>query len=673
MLAVLIGLAVLGGIGYGGWWWLSDTLEDDEAAADDPLSTAIEDYVTAWEEGDGLAMASMVRGEAPEDFEDRHAQMIEGLQADDLTITVGEVDDAVEGRAVVPLTLDLEVPIATEPISWDVELRWIRDRGVWEVEWSLSTLHPEMRPTWRFDSEIADVDRAPILATDGTELAGDGALVDLGFEPGRVLDEDRVIRAFEEALPGTEERVERELNRDDLVSDWFYPIARVSPARADEAWPLLRGVPGILPPRPVRGQARALLDEGFAQHVVGIVDEATAEQLEELGDDYEPGDVVGRYGLEQVYEDQLVGGRIYRGGLRERDDGEFNLLLGEGQEEGAGPIQTTLDVAVQRAAENALADVELPAAIVVVDGTDGAIRAAASRPLTGWNRAFEGRYPPGSTFKLVTAEALLATGMAPDDEVTCPAETSVGGLRVPNAGGRELGDTTFEMAFAESCNTTFATLAAQLGGEPLSEAAERFGFDVEPLVPLAAFGGSFPEPGDSAEVGAASFGQARVEASVLHMASVGAAVVSGVWHQPYLIADDGPGESRSLATGTPEPLRRIMLAGVDAGTGSAAQVDGQQVGGKTGTAQTHDGLEHAWFLGTWGDYGFAILIEDGGAGSETAAPIAGRFVAELVALLDGQEDPLEPTDGLDEDVAGTDEDELEPEPLDDDQDEQEGD
>jgi hypothetical protein len=90
------------------------------------------------------------------------------------------------------------------------------------------------------------------------------------------------------------------------------------------------------------------------------------------------------------------------------------------------------------------------------------------------------------------------------------------------------------------------------------------------------------------------------------------------------------------------------------------------VGGKTGTAETHDDQEHAWFIGTWQGLGFAILVEGGGAGSDVAAPIAGRLVSELVGLVDGGEDPLEPAEEIEEGAeAGGAGDEVEEEELDD--------
>lgn len=648
VLAVVVGLAVVGALGFGAWMWLSETIDGDVAEeptpGDDAEATA-DAYLAAWAAGDLRTMGDLVR-DPPEDFADRHRQMQAALEPTEIRLERGELATPVDGRATAPVTVSVFLPIVDEPISWETNLELLRDRGQWAVQWTMSTLHPELRPTWRFAIATEEVEREPILAADGTPLAGGGQRVIFGFQPAIVNDPEEVVAAFAEALPGSEVAAERELGRDDLNDDWFYPVVTVSEARADQVSLRLRQASGIL--RRTESGARTLLDDGFAQHVTGIIAEATAEQLEELGDDAEVGMQIPQFGLEAALDDQLTGSEVIRIGLAEaaevadtdggEDPGEVELrvVIGEVQIDPSAPVQTTIDVAVQRAIENTLADVDEPAAIVVIDGSTGAIAGSASRPLGGYNRAFSGRYPPGSTFKVITAEALLATGTTPDDEVSCPGETVVGGLRVPNAGGLDLGTTTFEEAFARSCNTTFAQLGAEAGADALVAATERFGFGVEPLVPLTAFGGSFPEPADTAEVGASSFGQARVEASPLHMASVAAAVAGGTWRQPFLIVDDGPGEQRSLAAGTTDVLRELMRATVTGGTGQEAAVEGQDVGGKTGTAQGTDGVEHAWFIGTWEGFGFAVLVEEGGAGGAVAGPIAGRLVAELVAQVHGE-------------------------------------
>ncbi|MCC5947876.1 MAG: hypothetical protein JJT89_05420 [Nitriliruptoraceae bacterium] len=642
VLAVLIGLVVVGGVVYGGWWWLSDTLDpaEDEAQqaqpGEDPEAT-VAAYLDAWEAGDTTAMATLVRGETPEDFADRHRQLLAGLEAGSLVLEAGEVASEVDGRASVPVAVEVRFEDLAEPIGWDTTIQLSRERGSWGVDWNLTTIHPELRPTWRFGRVSEDVDREPILAADDTPLVGTGNLVTFGFEPTAVDDAEAIVRAFASAIPGSEAAAERELGRDDLVEGWFYEIVTVTETRADEASPRLRQAGGILRRT---STARAPYDTGFARHIVGAIEEATAEQLE--GDDsLERGDRIPQFGLELVFDDQMQGSERILLGLVEGDTGPLQVELGASQADPSAPVETTIDIAVQRAVEDAIELAELPAAVVVVD-TDGAIRGSASRPLGGFNRAFSGRYPPGSTFKVITAEALLAEGAGTGTQVECPAETTVGGLRVPNAGNRSLGTTTLEEAFAISCNTTFATLGGALEAERLTAAAERFGFGVEPLVPLTAFGGSFPEPTDLAERGAAAFGQARVETSPLHLASVAAATIDGSWDQPYLLRGDGPGETIPLATGTADQLRTMMRTVVTDGTGVPAAVDGEEVRGKTGSAQTTDGVTHAWFIGTWEDLGFAVLVEDGGAGGEVAGPIAARLVERLVELVRDGGDPALP-------------------------------
>ncbi|MEX2324118.1 MAG: penicillin-binding transpeptidase domain-containing protein [Nitriliruptoraceae bacterium] len=619
----LVGVAVLVLALAAGWNWLSGFFQRADASAD-PVTT-VAAYLEAWQAGDHLAMVDHVRNPT-DDFVARHDQLIVGLDVQSLELLAQAPQQQVEGRVVVPVEVRAHVDYNPEPIVWPVELTVIREHGEWGIDWSLRAIHPELRDAWQFATESEPVGRAPILAADGTQLAGDTTIVSFGFEPSAVKDPEAMVAAFESAIPGSGRIAEREISRSNLVDGWFYPVATQHEARAGPSWDRLRGVAGVLRQSTT---TRGLYDDGFAQHVVGIVAEATAEQLAELGDSAQPGMRIPQFGLERVMDDRLTGSDVVRAGLREGADGPVRRLLSESQADPSGPVRTTINVRVQQAVEVAVRDASARVGFVVVDANDGAIVAAASRPLNEYNRAFAGRYPPGSTFKIVTLEALLADGATLDDHVSCPAETIVGGLRVPNAQGFELGTVTIREAFAASCNTTFATLGARVGGDALEAAAQRFGFGVEPLVPLTAFGGSFPPPQDTAETAAAAFGQGRVEASALQMAAVAAAAVHGTWRQPFIVAADGPGRTVPLSRSVAEPLTDAMRAAVTDGTGTQAQVDGVDVVGKTGTAQVAGGAEHAWFVGAVDHYGFAIIVEDGGAGGDVAAPIARRFAEFL--------------------------------------------
>jgi hypothetical protein len=649
VLALLVGLAVVGGLGYLGYEWLlttTDPEQQEEAVVAEGAAEVVDTYLAAWTAGDTTTMQEQLTDPVPEDFAQRHDQLTEALQPTSFAVTAGTISEPTDGRAEVDVTVEVTPAGAPRPVAWETSLDLSRNRGVWTVDWSLSTLHPELRPTWEFATETEEVARRPILAADGTELASDDGRW-LGFVPGTIEDPERVVAAFERALPGTGAIAERELNRGELVDDWFYPVVVVSRSRAEAAWTTLRRTPGIAEPRdPPEGQQRTLLDLGFARHLVGVVAEATAEQLEELeeqGVDAPVGTYVPQFGLEALFDDQLTGSEVFRVGLREASGGPLTHTIDEVEAEPSAPVETTIDVGVQRAIENALDGIDEPAAIVVVDGADGAIRGTASRSLFDFDRARTGRYPPGSTFKLVTLEAALEAGYDLDDEVACPARAVVGGLAVTNSADRDLGTVTLGEAFAASCNTSFALLGAELGADALTASAQRFGFDEEPLHPLGAFGGSFPAPADTAELAAAAFGQARVEASPLHLAAMVAAVTEGVWHQPYVLVDDGPGTSRPLATGAAERLRAALELAVTEGTGGQAGIASGGVSGKTGTAQADGGsTEHAWFIGTYDGLGFAILVEGGGSGAEVAAPLAAKLAAELQRFSSGEVDPTDP-------------------------------
>ncbi|MBW3574818.1 MAG: hypothetical protein KY450_08135 [Actinobacteria bacterium] len=361
---------------------------------------------------------------------------------------------------------------------------------------------------------------------------------------------------------------------------------------------------------------------------VGPLDEAGAAAL---GLWYEAGDVVGTSGLQAATEPRLFG----------RPWGAVELVDGRGQVlevlevfPGAAPepVTTTFDADVQAAAEAALAGTSKPAALVAIDAPSGQVRAVATRPTTGFNRAFVGQYPPGSTFKVVTAAALLESGVGPDTTISCPATVAISGFRFSNAGGEALGDIPFATAFYRSCNTAFVQLADDLDSDALAASAERFGFNADLELPVPADAGSFPVPTSPVEQAAAAIGQGRVTATPLQMASVAAAVASGTWRSPHVLVERQAPVERPLPEAAVATLQELMRRVVAEGTGTAAQLPGEPVAGKTGTAEyggARPPRTHAWFLGFRGDLAFAVVVEDGGFGGEVAAPIARSFLSRL--------------------------------------------
>jgi membrane peptidoglycan carboxypeptidase len=302
---------------------------------------------------------------------------------------------------------------------------------------------------------------------------------------------------------------------------------------------------------------------------------------------------------------------------------------------GNKPVRTTLDRRLQAAAERAVGS--KPAALVAVRPSTGEILAIADR-LEEPKGALSALNPPGSTFKVITAAAVLtsastsATGASPATKVDCPAVTVAAQRTIHNDHDFALGEVPLGRAFAESCNTTFARLGVAAGGHRLAGAAAGFGFGAhfDPGVP--AYSGDFPGDATGNALAEASIGQGRVQATTLDMAVVAATVADGTYRSPRLVGGHlttllaGHRAARRLPSEVTAGLRAMMGDVVRYGTAAHA---GLPAGthGKTGTAEYDAaGHTHAWFIGYHGDLAFAVFVERGGEGGKVAAPIAARFL-----------------------------------------------
>ncbi|RKG95990.1 penicillin-binding protein [Corallococcus carmarthensis] len=584
-------------------------------------------YLDAWARND-VAAQRRVLVDAPADFDAQHARWRQDLGVVASRFERLELESEDGATAVMKFH---GVHTLRGLGEWEVEsrLRFERRGQRWSLRWTPEVLHPALRSGDRFGRTRSWGPRAALLDAKGHPLTVPGEVIRVGVLPGRVKDRAAVASVLQAQLGVDPVKVLAALNVASIQPEQFVAFIDVRPERYQQVRSALAPVPGIFFRKKL---ARLTPAEGFAAHTLGRVGEVTAEALQVLGPLYQAGDVVGLSGLERAQERTLAGRPSGEVRLLRRSGGSELLQRFDG--EPGRDVRTTLRMDVQAAAEAALMDVTRPAALVAVDTATGEVLAVASRPLgEAPHRALSGRYPPGSTFKVVTAEAVLANGLKPDSRVDCPLEVTAGRQRFRNFESEVLGTTTLRRAFALSCNTTFIQLAAKLDRRALEDAARRFGFGVGYDVGLPSPGAAFPEPRDDAERAADAMGQGRVLVTPLHMATVVAAASSGVWHAPRLLADAEAGPEARLSPGTPEPLRDLMRAVVKEGTAkSAASVAGLM--GKTGTAEfglTVPPETHAWFIGVRGGMGFAVLVEGGGVGGRVAVPLAVRFLQALDA------------------------------------------
>ncbi|MCC7078557.1 MAG: penicillin-binding protein 2 [Acidimicrobiia bacterium] len=265
-------------------------------------------------------------------------------------------------------------------------------------------------------------------------------------------------------------------------------------------------------------------------------------------------------------------------------------------------------------------------------------------------RAFREVYPPGSTFKIVTAAAALESGVAtPETEYPVLSEIELpntNGLVLENFDGASCGGSLVE-SFARSCNTVFAQLARDVGAARLVATAEAFGFNSRPPFELGAVESTIPSAStfatDIPGLMKSGIGQQDVRATPMQMALVAAGVANaGRIMQPQVFSEARdekgnliravePREWRTAITpGTAATLRDMMIDVVESGTGRGAQIDGVTVAGKTGTAEAGERTD-AWFTGFAPAedprVAVAVVVVGGGSGGGVAAPVA-RAVME---------------------------------------------
>ena len=300
--------------------------------------------------------------------------------------------------------------------------------------------------------------------------------------------------------------------------------------------------------------------------------------------------------------------------------------------EPVGDIASTLDIGMQRAAEDALAPLGTPAALVAIQPSTGNLLAVgqnapadAQGPI-----ALTGLYPPGSTFKTVTVSAALQAGqVTPDTIVNCPGTENIEGRQIPNDDEFELGQVPLHTAFARSCNTTMGRLAVNLPPDALTDAAAQLGLGIDYVAPgMTTVTGSVPVADSSALRVEEGIGQGQVTASPFGMALVAATLAHGSVPAPAIV-EGQPG----VADRTPEPLpatiddqvQAMMRETITDGTASQLQ-DIPGLLGKTGTAEYIDDQHaHGWFVGIAGDLALAVFVSDAGS-SVPAVDAAGRFL-----------------------------------------------
>ena len=489
--------------------------------------------------------------------------------------------------------------------TYDGVLNLIRDEGKWRIRWVASALHPKLGENQTLELRADPPRRASVNESSGTEVLVPGSLyhyqLDAAKSGANLMSTARVVtdvlRPFDDTL--NPQRLAEQASS----SNGPLELLTLRPSDHDRVAPLLDGLPGVI----VTPQAEMLpTDEHFAPAVVNEVKKAVIDEL-----------------------DGEAGWRVVSVNKNSADVDVLNEVAAKP----APSISITLDRGVQNAAQNAVDGQWRKAMLVVIKPSTGDILAVAQNAAADADgpAATTGLYPPGSTFKIVTAGAALQRNMAtPNTLLGCPGQIDIGYRTIPNYNKFDLGTVPMATAFANSCNTTFAELASRMPPSALTDAASEYGIGADYTIEgLTTVTGTVPAPVNLAERTEDGFGQGKVLVTPFGMALAAATVAAGTTPTPHLIVGrptTETGDHPPTNPATLDGLRSMMRLVVTNGT--AKDIDGAgEVYGKTGEAE-FDGGSHAWFAGYRGDLAFAALIVGGGS-STYAVRMVRQMLQEL--------------------------------------------
>ena len=598
---------------------------DPAAASKQLIGSFAAAWVKAWAP-DGKPDEAAALTDAPTTFGPRLDSIDSAIVAQSVTVTPQGDPTCADDNTC---TQDLAVEAVLRGIGtmkWTSKATAVKVADAWKIKASGDTIYPGLADSNTLKRTRSLPARGSILDRTGKPLTSMQPVVTVGVTSGTTASA-ATYTAFGKYLSVDPARLRKRAVA--APKGQFIDAITVRAAEWNAVRAHFKPLPGVLT---LDGTQSLPESASFARAVLGTMKPATKETLENAGPTASATDMVGASGLQYAYQKQLAG---TPGGMVVLRDVETKIniksVFVQPGRPGA-PLKTTLDQRLQRVAERAVATSKLPASLVAVHTTTGQVLATANGPgLVSYNRAFQGRYAPGSTFKIVTTAALLGAGMNANSPAVCTPTTTVIGKSFKNYDALSpYGSGPLQKAFTTSCNTAFISNQGKLPADGMQKAAALFGLGQKYQTVLDMYGGEVPAPKDAADKGASMIGQGTVTASPLQMALVAGTVQSGKAMKPVLVPGKDPAgpAATPLPPATTSALRSMMRSTVTGGTAHGLAAAGA-VSAKTGTAEVFSGgkvVTNGWMVGYRGDIAFAVIVEGGVSGAKAAGPIALNFL-----------------------------------------------
>lgn len=488
--------------------------------------------------------------------------------------------------------------------TYDGQLNMGRSEGDWVVRWTASDIHPKLGDTQTMSLRSTAAPRARVNERSGTDVLVPGVVHRIKFDAANANNVVASATALSTLLTPFDASITAQSIVESATSvDGDYPVALLRESDFQPISAALTEIPGV-----TASDESDLVstDPTFAPDLVGQVKKAVIDEVD------------GQAGWSVVTSNR---------------NGVDVDVLTDTPPQPAPSFSISLDRNIQVAAQRAVNAPTEQAMTVVIQPSTGAILAVAQNPAADRDGpvASAGLYPPGSTFKIITAGAAISSGLAtPGSTVPCPGRIEIGERSVPNYNEFSLGDVTMSTAFTRSCNTSFAKLASEMSPDALTVAASQFGVGPDyDVVGLPTDSGSVPPADELVQRTEDGFGQGKVVVSTFGMALAAATVAHGSTPVPNLLVGRDTvitGDHPPIEPAMVDGLRGMMRSVVTSGTAERIADQGE-VYGKTGEAEVEGG-SHSWFVGYRGDIAFATLVVRGGS-SDNAVAVTREMFEQL--------------------------------------------
>jgi len=586
--------------------------------------STVQAFLYDWEQGKYAQAAALTNGAAGE-VTTQLAAAYTDLDASNQFFTMDHITQH-GNAAVATFRATVDLAEAGQQWSYTGTFGLTLANGTWVIDWAPSVINPRLAAGDRLAVVTAFAPRAAVADMNGQPLVAATADYRIGVYPGRLKHPAATAAGFS-AVTGTNPQQVLGQIQAAPPSD-FLSLLTLDPAGYRSLWPKLSTVPGLTEQR----RTERLFDSA-AQEAVGAVGTENSSVLRNEGAAYLPGMTVGMSGLEKTYQDELIGTPTTSVVVVDAAGHSVATLWNSAGGHAGTPVRTTLDSRQQTAAVNALAGQSSSAEIIAVDPQTGGIRVLASRNVPGSvqlpkNGTLNAQVEPGMAFSIVSAAALLSTGIDADHPLPCEPVADVGGETFTYQPATP-STATLATDFADGCGTAFANMSRTLTAQQLTSTERDFGIGASWKLPLSAFSGTAPAVSGEAQVAAQATGTGGVLMSPLGMATVAAEVAAGIGHSPVILpADSAATWQAPLTVAQLNQLRQLMRLAVTSGSAHGADLPGTPVFGQAGVVRSGQHSYLSWFVGYRGGLAVAVL-ETGTTAVQAAAALAGTFFGNV--------------------------------------------